>query len=294
LLIGSLIFLTLLRSSFPPITAIVVIGIYFVFIDDKVSLKRNFLIVLIVSLFPITAVYTKNLLMYNFWGSSSFSPINMAKGFGVPVELNFFPTPQQINLERPDIVCEHGYKSIDRAVFKKDGNPNYNSCYFLAFAQTQRQTAWVNYDYKKHLWRVISHLGKYLSLPDKYEYLTNRTKIQSYANIFNTLFLPWFARDGYAIRLTIILILAAMPYCLWLRSDQRMIGIYTLCMLHLVTHVITDGDEGDRFVFDIEFSFYIFFAFLFLTFLVKKNSVLVVLPVQKPSKKGFKGKFGCS
>ncbi len=270
LLSASLIFLSLLRSSFPPITAVVVLGIYFLFIDNRVNWKRNILIVMILSLSPITAVYTKNLLMYNFWGSSSFSPINLAKGFGVPVELNYFPTPEQINRDRPDIRCEHSYKFIDQAIVKKDGNPNYNSCYFLAFAQTQRQTAWEHYDFKQHLRRVMSHVGKYLSLPDRYEYLSNRIKIQSYANTFNQVFLPWFARDGYAIRLTILLIIAAMPFSLWLLSDKRMIGLYALSMVHFATHVITDGDESDRFVFDIEFCFYIFAGFLCLKFFEKK------------------------
>lgn len=270
MLCASLIFLTLLRSSFPPITAIVAIGIYFILIDDKVNWKRNCLIVMIFSLSPITMVYTKNFLMYNFWGASSFSPINLAKGFGVPVELNYFPTPEQINRERPDIVCEYGYKPIDKVILKMDGNPNYNSCYFLSFAQTQRQTAWVNYDFKQHLWRVISHIGKYFSLPDKYEYLSNRTQIHAYAHAFNTVFLPWSARDGYDIRLTILLIIAAMPYCLWLRSDKRMIGLYALCIVHLATHVLTDGDESNRFVFDIEFCFYIFAAFLWINFYHRK------------------------
>jgi len=271
LLSASLIFLTLLRSSFPPITGLVVLGIYFALIDDRVNWKRNFLLVMIFSFIPITAVYTKNYLMYDFWGSSSFSPINIAKGFGVPVELNYFPTPQEINRERPEIRCEHSYKSIDKVVIKRDGNPNYNSCYFLAFAQAQRRTAWINYEFTQHLRRVISHLGKYLSLPDKYEYLSNRTKIQAYASAFNRVFLPWSARAGYDIRLTIILIIATMPYCLWLRSDKRMIGLYVLFIIHMVTHVITDGDESDRFVFDIEFCFYIFAVFLCLNLFNKKT-----------------------
>jgi hypothetical protein len=270
LLCASLIFLTLLRSSFPPITAVVVLGIYFALIDNRINWKRNFLMVMIFSLIPITTVYTKNFLMYDFWGSGSWAPINLAKGFGVPVELNYFPTPEQINRERPDIHCEHSYRSIDQAIVKKDGNPNYNSCYFLAFAQTQRLTAWEGYEFKQHIRRVISHLGKYLSLPDKYEYLSNRTKIQSYANTFNTVFLPWSVRVGYDIRLTILLIIASMPYFLWLRSDKRMIGLYAICIVHMVTHVITDGDESDRFVFDIEFCFYIFAAFLCLKFFDKK------------------------
>ena len=272
LLCASLIFLTLLRSSFPPIIAVAIIGIYFTLIDDRANLKRNLLIVMICSLIPITAVYTKNYLMYGFWGSSSFAPINMAKGFGVPVELNYFPTPEQINRELPDIRCEHSYKSIDEVVIKQDGNPNYNSCYFLAFAQKQRQIAWTNYEFKLHMRRVMAHLGKYFSLPDKYEYLSNRTKIQSYANTFNTIFLPLPLRDGYDIRLSILLIIVAMAYSLWLCRDKLMIGLFAICMIHMVTHVITDGDESDRFVFDVEFYFYIFAAFLGLKLFHKKIS----------------------
>lgn len=270
LLCASLIYLTLLRSSVPAITVVVVIGVYFVLISDRVNWKRNITIVTICSLFPILAVSTKNFIMYDFWGSTSFAPINLAKGFGVPVELNYFPTPQQIRDERPEIRCEHGYNFIDRSTVKQDGNPNYNSCYFLAFAQSQRLTGWINYDFGKHLTRVISHVARYLSLPDKYEYLSNRANIKIYADVFNSVFLPWSIRNGYDIRMTILLIMVLMPYGLRLQPDKRLIGLYAICLIHMITHVLTDGDEGDRFVFDIEFCFYIFAGFLCSTFFGKK------------------------
>lgn len=267
----SLIFLTLLRSSFPPVIAILVICVYFLFVANATKWKRQFLFITIVSLLPIATIYAKNFLMYDFWGSTSFAPINLAKGFGAPVELNYFPSPQQIKQERPNILCEHGYKSIDTDIFKKDGNPNYNSCIFLAFANTQRHMAWDGYDLNQHMRRILAHIGKYFSLPDKYEYLSNRINIQTYSKNFNSVFLPLSIRDGYDIRLTILLLIVIMPLGLWTRPDKRMISLYTIFLIHLVTHVLTDGDESDRFVFDIEFCFYIFFVFLISLYFGKKE-----------------------
>lgn len=271
LLCSSIVFLTLLRSSFPPVTAFAIICLYFIFVANRTNWKRNFLLISFISLIPITSIYIKNYVMYDFWGSSSFAPINIAKGFGVPIELNYFPTPQQIQQERPNINCDYGYKSIDTEIFKRDGNPNYNSCYFLAFAQNQKHKAWENYNFNKHTYRVIAHVGKYFSLPDGYEYLSNREKIESYRNIFNSIFIPISIRHGYDIRINILLIIMVMPIGLWMYRDKRMIILYSIFMIHFVTHVMTDGYESDRFVFDIEFLFYIFFAFLCKSYLVKKT-----------------------
>jgi hypothetical protein len=272
LLCLSLVFLTLLRSSFAPIIAFVIICIYFILVANRINWRRNFILIAFISLVPITMINTKNLIMYDFWGSSSFAPINLAKGFGVPIELNYFPTPQQINQERPNINCDFGYKSIDTDIVKRDGNPNYNSCYFLAFAQSQKKKALENYSLERHAYRVMSHVGKYFSLPDNYEYLSNREKIQSYRNIFNAILLPWSIRHGYDIRLTILILIMVLPISLWVYPDKRMISLYLIFIIHFVTHVITDGDESDRFVFDIEFLFYIFFAFLCKVYLDKKGN----------------------
>lgn len=261
LLNASLTYLTLLRSSFPPVIALMMLTIYFTLVADKVYRLRHAVLVACCSMVPITAIYTKNLTLYDFWGSTSFAPVNAAKAVGVAVAPNYFPSPEQIILARPDLSCDRSYHSIDQAVAKQDGSPNYNSCYFLAFAQAQQGTAWNNYEFDKHLRRIVSHFARYLSLPDKYQYLTNRNSIEPYADIFNSIFLPWPIREGYTIRVGVVLLMLVMLYLLYRDRDKRMVALYAICLVHMLSHVLTDGDESDRFVFDIEFCFYIFAAY---------------------------------
>ena len=262
LLTVSVIYLTLLRSSFPPAIAFVVIGIYFFLIDDHIAWKRNAILVTVCSLAPITAVYTKNLIMYDFWGSTSFASLNILKGFDIPVQPNYFPTPEQIKNDRLDLACEHSYSTIDQMLFKQDGGPNYNSCYWLAFAQSHQGLVWQQYEFTPHAKRVAAHLARYYSLPDKYQYVSNRVNISKYADSFNVIFLPLSIREGYTLRISIFLLMLLMPWVLYRNPDRRIIGLYAIIALHMTSHVLTDGDESDRFVFDIEFCFYIFTAYV--------------------------------
>ena len=261
LLSTSLIYLTLLRSSFPPIIALLVLTIYFTLVADKANRLKRACLVGLCSMMPITAIYTKNLVLYDFWGATSFAPINAAKAVGVPVAPNYFPSPEQITHLRLDLSCDHSYRSIDQTAAKQDGNPNYNSCYFLAFAQSQRGVAWENYVFDKHLRRIVSHFARYLSLPDKYQYLMNRNSLETYTNAFNTIFLPWLIREGYTIRVGIVLMMLVVLWLLYRYRDRRIIALCAICVVHMLSHVVTDGDESDRFVFDIEFCFYIFAAY---------------------------------
>jgi len=271
LLTVSVIYLTLLRSSFPPIIAFVVIGIYFVLIDDHIAWKRNAIIVILCSLAPITAVYTKNLILYDFWGSTSFASLNILKGVDIPVQPNYFPTPEQIKNDRPDLACEHGYGIIDQMLFKQGGGPNYNSCYWLAFAQSQQGLLWEQYKLLPHVRRIVAHVAKYFSLPDKYQYVSNRVSIAEYADRFNTIFLPWSIREGYTLRMSLFLLLLFMPWLLYRHPDKRLLGLYAVVAIHFTSHVLTDGDESDRFVFDVEFYFYIFTAYTFAMLTHKKK-----------------------
>ena len=271
LLCFTLIYLTLLRASFPPAIAFIVLGIYFFVIDDRITWKRSALIVTICSLTPITAIYTKNLILYGFWGSSSLAPLNMMKGFDVPVQPNYFPTPEQIKQDRPDLKCERSYGSIDREIFKQGGGPNYNSCYWLAFALSHQGTAWSEYAFKPHARRIVSHIARYFSLPDKYQFVSNRTNIAQYADAFNTIFLPWPMREGYTIRMSIFFLLLLMPWLLYRYPDKRLISLSAVVAIHMASHVLTDGDESDRFVFDIEFCFYIFAAYAGAMLVLKKR-----------------------
>jgi hypothetical protein len=261
LLIVGIIYLTMLRSSFPPVIALAVIGIYFTLIENHSTWRQSALLVIVCSLAPITSIYTKNLILYDFWGSTSFSPLNMAKGFGIPVEPNHFPTPEQIKSDRPDLSCDHSYHAVDRDTVKKDGGPNYNSCYWLAFAQSHKNLAWNEYELKPHMLRIVSHIARYFSLSDRYQYLTNRTSLETYTNIYNAIFLPWSPREGYSIRISVVLLVLIMPWLLYRHRDNRLLALYAVFLIHMISHAVTDGDEGDRFVFDIEFSLYVFAAY---------------------------------
>jgi len=269
LLILGITYLTLLRSSFPPIIALAVIGIYFVLLDNHPAWKRSVLIVIFCSLAPISIIYTKNLVLYDFWGSTSFSPLNMAKGFGIPVQPNHFPAPEQIKTDRPDLLCIHSYHTVDRETTKLDGNPNYNSCYWLAFAQSHKNLAWQEYEFKPHMLRIVSHVARYFSLSDRYQYLTNRKNIERYTQFYNSIFLPLPVRDGYTIRISLVLLVSLMPWLLYRHRDNRLLALYAVFLIHMISHAVTDGDEGDRFVFDIEFIFYIFAAFACSKLLLK-------------------------
>ena len=272
LLCVAVIYLTLLRTSFPPTIALIVLGIYFFVIDNRLSSKRSILLVTVCCLVPVTAIYTKNFILYDFWGSSSFAPLNMMKGFDVPVQPNYFPTPEQIKQVHPHLQCERSYRLIDRAIFKHDGGPNYNSCYWLAFAQAHKSTAWSEYAFKPHVRRVVSHLAKYFSLPDKYQFVSNRANIAQYADTFNTIFLPLPMREGYTIRMSLFFLLLLMPWLLYRYPDKRLISLCAVVAIHMASHVLTDGDESDRFVFDIEFCFYIFAAYAGAMLMLKKES----------------------
>jgi hypothetical protein len=73
--------------------------------------------------------------------------------------------------------------------------------------------------------------------------------------------MPWPLREGYTVRVGIVLLMLALFWLLYRDRDKRMIALYAICVVHLLSHVLTDGDESDRFVFDIEFCFYIFAAY---------------------------------
>jgi hypothetical protein len=83
--------------------------------------------------------------------------------------------------------------------------------------------------------------------------------------------LPWSIREGYTLRMSLFLLLLLMPWLLYRHPDKRLLGLYAVVAIHFTSHVLTDGDESDRFVFDIEFCFYIFTAYAFAMLKHKKK-----------------------
>lgn len=274
ILIISVIYLTLLRGSFSIIHLIFVSALYFYYLEGcpqirhlhanrpRVTFRKKIVICLFMAA-PILIWNTKNLVMYDFWGASSWGPVNLAKGFGIEILPNAFPTPSQIQASMPEYQCLKFYDLIDFSVTKSNGAPNYNSCYYLSFAKAQGKKIFAEYNLKNHLLRIISHTGQYFSLPDRYEYLKNRQEIEFYANIYDAIFLVVTPKVNYEIRISLFaLITIALVFSFRGKKNQLMQMILVLLFMHLLSHVITDGDEGKRFIFDIEFFFYIIMAYI--------------------------------
>lgn len=261
--VGAIIYLTLLRSSMSLPHAILFVLIYLSYGGARRFSTKKSLLILVISIAPLVLLQTKNWIMYDFFGSTSWAPLNLLKGVGIPVSPNHFPAPHQVLELYPDTPCTHGYVSIDTDIRKSDGGPNYNSCFFLSFAQQQKSRLLAEYGLAAHLHRIASHLGQYLSSPDRYVYLSNREKIAGYANAYGRAYLEIEPRKNYEIRLSLVLLcaLTALLIVLGIRS-RFMVYLYFIFIVHLTSYVLTDGDEGKRFVFEIEFIFYIFIAFV--------------------------------
>jgi hypothetical protein len=267
----SIIWLTLLRGSFSLLHAVLVLVVYLSYLGTKVTLAREKVLIVIVALLPIFSVYTKNYLLYDFFGSSSWAPLNMAKGFRI--NHDFFPPPKDIKEMYPNIECKYRYSDVDYVVTKSTGHPNYNSCYFLEFAKLQKENIFLEYRILPHLRHIVGNTGQYFSLPDKYAYLSNRVKIDAYADLYNKMFLTITPRDHYEIRLLVVFLSAFAVVFAVTRRDWFVAMVVFVFLVHMITHVVTDGDEGRRFVFDIEFMFYIFASVVFSA--IRSHDVLL-------------------
>lgn len=261
-LVLSIIYLTLLRSSMSLPHALVFIGIYLFYTRARKLTYKAILVLLLCSLAPLIALQAKNLILYGFFGSTSWAPLNLVKGAGIDIYPNHFPSPEQLLELYPNTTCDHHYVDIDTSLKKSTGAPNYNSCYFLSFAQGHRATLFTHYRLMPHVYRMISHLGQYIALPDTYIYLSNRKKLESYANFYNIAFLPVTPRVNYEIRLSLILLCAFTFIFAIKQKDIFILNIFAIFFIHMASYVLTDGDESKRFVFEIEFIFYIFAAYL--------------------------------
>jgi hypothetical protein len=274
ILIVAVIYLTLLRGSFSIAHLIFVSVLYFYylkgssqintthFLESRITIRKK-IVICLVMLTPIVIWNTKNLVMYDFWGASSWGPVNMVKGFGIEILPNAFPAPAQIQASMPQYQCSKFYDLIDLSVAKSDGAPNYNSCYYMSFAKAQGKKIFTEYNFKNHLLRMVSHTGQYFSLPDRYEYLTNRQDIENYANIYDSLFLIVTPKAKYEVRVLLFALITVAVFFSFKRKKNRLMQvILILLFMHLFSHVVTDGDEGKRFIFDIEFFFYIIAAYI--------------------------------
>lgn len=257
LLMGSVLYLALLRSSFSPLHGLATLAVFYLCAQPRPSWRTG--LALTVGVLAMTLLApAKNLLTHQVFAASSWSSLNLAKGFGIDTGLDdYFPPPHLIRALHPELRCDRAYGPQDQDDFKSNGEPNYNSCYVLAYAQLKHPLLRSGYDLGTHARHVRWHLATYLSLPDEYMYLKNRPAIHRYAEWVARMQLPLDTPSGIRIRLLLPLVLLASAVVAWRARSRFMLGLLAIVAIHLASHNLTDGMEGPRFVFDIEFTFFV-------------------------------------
>jgi hypothetical protein len=116
---------------------------------------------------------------------------------------------------------------------------------------------WAGYHVKPHVMAVGKNARRYFSSPDYYAFLTNRPAIALYADLshmaYGTVNLP----GGGDLRLMALALLAAGLLMAAITREKFLCVCLVIIVSHFLTHVLTDGQESKRFVFDIEFLFYV-------------------------------------
>jgi hypothetical protein len=282
LLVMSLVYLYNLRSSFPMVEALGFAGLYGYGLwrdgstrngsssaQHAATAQAGFAQVaplikpaLLVLALGLLAVPVKNAWLYGTFSHSSWGPLNLAKAVGIPLKAPYFPTPEQLSAAYPDVQCavHHGYQ--DTVLRKRNGEPNFNSCLFLAYADMVKPLVWERYEWRTHGERMLLNAHRYLKPPDQYSGLQNQYAIDGYRHVFNKFFMtgpgPGFpsADQSHVIRWALVLIMVGSLVRWGIRRDIS--GVLLLVAgLHMVAHIVSDGAEGPRFVFDIEFLWFV-------------------------------------
>jgi len=252
LLIFSTIYLSLLRSSFSQLHIIVFIVAYFVYVKggEVVSAKKMFLVGLI-AILPIAIISIKNYKLYHFYGVSSWQPINVANGVGIQFPDGAFPPPEIIVKKYPEIECI-SWHDQNLLLNKSNGYPNMNSCYVLGWAKKQKSELMDKYSLNGHISEVIKNSQIYFLASDSYSFNTNRVKIYVYADVVNKIMAILPANFGENTR-TIYVLAIMMSLVIGVFNRKYLLSIFVLIVvIHFFTHVLVDGKESQRFVFDIE------------------------------------------
>ena len=249
-------YLSMLRSSFSPLHGLFFFALYWLVFRQ--SLRLGAVLALFSAVvFSIALIPAKNFYLYDFFAASAWGPVNIAKGVGLDLPLGYFPNPEHIRKYYPELRCAHAYGPQDSADFKNVDQGNYNSCYYVEYAKMAKAVVAEDYDIELHMRRVALHALMYVSPPDKYFLLRNRAPITGYADfvnryVFGTVVIP----RNHSVRLTLFLI-SGIALWAFIRKRDGFVGICLLFLaVHFISHVLTDGDEGDRFVFDVEFIFF--------------------------------------
>ena len=256
LFIISVCYLGLLRTSFSLAHAAFFVALYFFYVRAQFT-KAALAILVLIPMVILLAVPVKNYALYNFFGPTSWAPLNLIGAFRIETPLKSpFPAIEAIEKAFPDLPCKYGYTDVDTVHFKANGEPNYNSCLVLEYARLKKSEVFERYILTNHLRNMKHNIGAYFDSPDGYYFLTNREQISGYVSIFNGLFLTIPAKFHQTRVLCVLMLIFLVWYAL--RKRNLFLGLVSfIWMIHFVSHTITDGGEGRRFVFDIEFIFYI-------------------------------------
>lgn len=264
--IVAITYLSLLRSSFSILhTLIFILLYYFCF---KIYFHKNFLLLgsLVITLSLSLIVPIKNWYLYDFFGSSSWAPLNVAYGVGIQRENGYFIPPKKIRETMPLLECKYSYHFQDQSDIKHNGMPNFNSCYVLEFAKLVKSENLRGYEPLKHIKYFLTNTAIYFSPSDKYRQLSNRLQIERYADFFNIIQLTIPLTVKHEIRgLLIILLIASMAVC-YLRKKLFMAVCVATIVFHYMSHTLTDGYESQRFIIDIEFIFFIITGLILVEF----------------------------
>ena len=280
------IWLSLSRSSFSLVHTIFFIVLFFVYTRRLIVFKSSLVFVMSLTLIFSVAIPIKNLILYDFFGTSSWSSLNLAQGFGVPNQHHYFINAAEINELYPHVECKNSYHIQDTASFKSSGEPNYNSCLVLEHSNIIKSKKLAGYSVLTHAKNFIVNTMEYFSPSDKYMFLSNRTQITSYANFVNylQLTLPFtelvksfsFGSSTeriFEIRLLLMFLIISGTFFAVTKRNAFMTICLIIVIIHYATHTLTDGNESKRFVFDIEFIFFIIAGFLLNEFRKKNNKL---------------------
>lgn len=259
------ILLSLTRSSFSILHTLIFILIFYFYTFNSRFPSKKFLIITSLTIILSLVIPFKNLILYDFFGTSSWAPINISKGFGVPRQDGHMLAPNKILEIYPSLECKNSYHKQDSILTKSNAEANYNSCIIIEYAKIIKYEKLSGYDLKIHLKRILSNTVQYFSPSDKYFFLKNRESIHAYSNFFNyiQITIPLTSKTDnrnffiHEIRVLLLLLLSLGFFYAFVFRDKFLIISIIIILIHFATHVLTDGSEGKRFVFDIEFIFFI-------------------------------------
>lgn len=268
----SLVFLTLIRSSFSFLHLFFYVFIYLIYTwSNKKTLKTYWSLFLIIIL--CLAVPIKNYFLYDFFGSSSWGPINVAFGVGIQRDGGYWLSPEELKIKYPGIKCKKSYHAQDKNLTKINGFPNFNSCLYIEYAKIISNEKMSGYKFLTHAKYFVSNSIRYFSPSDKYRVLSqSREKIRSYSDFVNYMQMTIPLIKDYEISLLKIILLVMSSIISVLKKDKFLAISFVVISSHWITHAATDGYESARFVYDIEFIFFLILGSL-INYLLSRNKI---------------------